>query len=291
LEKQPAGIIYGTYRHCADLASVLDVLSSCGLLQAIDTAPNYGRGEAERVISALHADTPVFSKVGYGHGDPVELDDLREGRKHSLTPSYIRARINLSRRIVGDRLAGVLLHNPEESWGHPPDPRTIRTDIKAIAETLAQVIEDTGPLSFGIASWSISPFSSAGRAITSQFQELLPPNIFRFWMHPLNILRLDLIEDGVREEQTEGRPSDFPLLLASAPFAGKAALDLMGAPLADLFEGIVDPVGQSPMLARSIDATPIVGLSSMAQAQHLVHLADLPRLNRSKLEVLMAHLQ
>jgi hypothetical protein len=107
----------------------------------------------------------------------------------------------------------------------------------------------------------------------------------------LNTLRLDLIEDGVREEQTEGRPSDFPLLLASAPFAGKAALDLMGAPLADLFEGIVDPVGQSPMLARSIDATPIVGLSSMAQAQHLVHLADLPRLNRSKPEVLMAHLQ
>jgi aryl-alcohol dehydrogenase-like predicted oxidoreductase len=120
--------ISGRYpEHLAALELALE--SGCNL---VDTAPNYGDGESERVIGkalsgSRREEIFLISKVGYaGEIDRIFFQRadgqealksskrIDEGSLHCLHPRFIEFKVQSSlRNLRTDYLDAVLLHNPE----------------------------------------------------------------------------------------------------------------------------------------------------------------------------------
>ncbi|WP_328436242.1 aldo/keto reductase [Streptomyces sp. NBC_00444] len=97
----------------------------------IDTAPNYCRGRAHRLLAPVLADHPglsVATKAGFltpaaaraAHAAGV-IDTPAD--RHSIAPACVRWQTDRSRTELGrPRLDAVFLHNPEHSHQNHSEP-------------------------------------------------------------------------------------------------------------------------------------------------------------------------
>lgn len=280
-----SNLLWGTYRRVADHASVFGALQRIGLA-GIDTAPNYQGGEAERAIGKLSRGTvPVFGKVGYTGGDTTQLQALSGDRRFCLSPKYIKARAYLSAEALfpsGGKFACISLHNPEHLWENASEERA-RAELSSALAALGELWSNGTTAAIGVASWTIVPDAPRGQLILDCARKLGLQEAFRFFMHPANILRREFLRTSAPASN-----SADPQPIASAPLAGGQALELLGPQFSRYFSGISDPLAQCMMLAQYGSKRVCVGIGSMAHADALTKLNNLPPMSETQMTSLLS---
>lgn len=276
-------LIWGTYRPVLDYTTVFEAMHECGA-RAIDTAPNYQGGNAEKALGKLPLDEfEIFGKVGYTSGDPKDEYLNTNNSRFCLDPEYIRARAYLSSEVLfptGGKFACISLHNPEHLWDNTPEDRAQAAFSEAIL-ALGELWKQGITASIGISSWSISPYSTRGKFVMECTTKLGLAEAFAYYMHPLNILRRELLDVSIKR-------SDANLThISSAPLAGGQALQLLGAPFAKHFVGVSDPLTQCLMLAKYGGRKVCLGVGSPDHARQIPRLDSIPSLTHEDVTSLM----
>jgi aryl-alcohol dehydrogenase-like predicted oxidoreductase len=125
----------------------------------VDTAPNYHRGRAHRLLAPVLAGHPamgVSTEVGIipaAAADEVVragvLDQEAAAGGHSLTPAYLRWQLDRNRADLGqDRLDVVFVHNPERAG---PDTCGQLAAAFGVLEREAAAGRISG---YGVATWN-----------------------------------------------------------------------------------------------------------------------------------------
>lgn len=264
-------IVLGTYRRIGEFSSVFEALSNANLL-AVDTAPNYCGGTSEKVVGRAlrkHA-VPVLTKVGYTSGDTAALLALANGSRHCLSREYVLARVESSKQVIcasDNKLECVFIHNPEhilETDHHNP--------ISAFEDALAGLKDayDSGYLnSFGIATWTISPYSDSGHRVFESIDRLGLTDLLKYWMHPISILRREIVAEALIEKRYPV-PGNWRLL-ASAPFAGGESFRILGRRFSSIFDGDSNATSQALCLVDSVGAVPVCGIGTKEHAITLLN--------------------
>jgi aryl-alcohol dehydrogenase-like predicted oxidoreductase len=176
----------------------------------VDTASTYTGGESEQLIGKVVRECPeldffLVTKAGY----PVSPDAA-----HCLAPDFLRARLQESIDRVGrDRIDGMLLHNPENSFGDDYSEFGIdRFDglIRHAFEFLEDMVEKGLIRYWGVSSNTLNPAPDGGTQV--ELQRLLDiagdvsvDHHFRLLEFPFNLL-----ESGVAQPD----PTESALSLA-----------------------------------------------------------------------------
>lgn len=262
---------WGTYRKTNDYRAVWSVLKDRST--GIDTAPNYGHGNAETFIGETQAigSTKILTKVGYTGGDSGQLRSQALGARHCIETDYVKSRVSASVKTIQQNTASelltplecVFLHNPEHVL-HEDQSDGIGRIVKALA--ILQEFVDEGKIrSYGLATWDLKPYGdTCDRIFDAIHAENLMKN-FRYWMHPVNVLHMGAV-NAARDGKLKLAELEVSLL-ASAPFAGGEAIRLLGPRFGKLFAGNDEPILQSLAIAKAALAVPVVGIRTASQAE------------------------
>lgn len=267
-------IVWGTYRPAEEFNAVLEQMIAAGVF-GVDTAPNYCAGESENKLGQQNVggSTRIFTKVGYTSGDPKQLLSLSNGARYCASQEYVSARIELSHQTVlkpEDKFECVFIHNPEHILEHAASNSRFALER---AFSGFKVAYDKGYFrTIGVATWSISPYSDCSLRLYDALERVGLSGILAYWMHPVNILRREVIIAALIEER-ERVPGDWRLL-ASAPFAGGDAFRFLGNRFASIFGGDDDPIYQALSLTRVVDALPVCGIGTVKHAEMLFQSWD-----------------
>lgn len=277
-------IALGTYR-CRDIAEAAAHAAVSGA-QWIDTAPNYGAGRAQSLLSGVltaHPQVRVSTKVGYftaatGGAATVEgvltADEAVTG--HSLAPDYVRWQVARNRlELRRSRLDLVLLHNPERAY---------RGDRAALYRTLREaftVLEEEAVAGriggYGVATWR----GFADGAFSVPLLAALATEAAGGARHHLAAVQLpvSLVSMAPIEQVLDGRgplrdaASAGLRVMASAPLHGGELVEMVGKEMVDLIRPGLTPAQACLLVVASCPGVTNV-LVSVSSASHWQQAAD-----------------
>ena len=282
----------GTYR-CPDVSQAAAMAATHGA-DWVDTAPNYGGGQAEASLApvlALYPGLRVSTKVGFVPLSAARIG-LRAGalssedaeRGHCLAPDYVAWQVARSGRMLGRCPDLVFLHNPE----HGCDDGQIADRISAAFLALEEACREGAIGAYGVATWD--GFSS-GVFDVAMLLELAseaggPQHHLRALQLPISLVHLAPVAEvlegrGVLSDAVEAELEVF----ASAPLHGGQLPDMITRELS----GLISPGSTAGQAALAVVASaPGVRrvLLSTGNPQHWTRATDAvgwPPLSRDSL--------
>jgi aryl-alcohol dehydrogenase-like predicted oxidoreductase len=245
----------------------------------VDTAPNYGHGQAHTDLAPVLAEYPdvlVATKTGFHVGAQrraaIEAGRLREATAfhgHSLAPSFVRWQTEDSLRTLG-RADIVFVHNPEHTarrLGMDATTRQLR-DSFAELEALAANGRIGG---YGVATWSglnDGTFSVPGLLALAHEAAGSPQHHFKAIQLPVSLVMAEPIEQaldgaGPLAQAREAGITTF----GSAPLHGGELPELMTPELVNLVRPGLTAPAAAVLVAASCPGLDVVLLSA-STAKH-----------------------
>ncbi|MDG9709639.1 aldo/keto reductase [Streptomyces sp. DH10] len=273
----------GTYR-CQDVPEAAARAAASGA-RWIDTAPNYGAGQAQRDLAGVLAARPtvhVSTKVGYftaatgaAAADAGVLTPDEATAGHSLAPEYVRWQLRRNRAELGrDRLDLVLLHNPERA--HNGD-RAAR--YRAIREAFTVLEEETAAghiAGYGVATWrgfleeafSVPLLRALATEAAGGQHHLAAIQL------PVSLVMMAPIEQALNGHGPVRDAAGAGLrVMASAPLHGGELLEMVDQELVDLIRPGLTPAQVCILTAASCPGVTQV-LVAASSAPHWRQAAD-----------------
>jgi hypothetical protein len=156
-----ATLALGTYRiPAADLTAAAE-RAAAAPAPWIDTAPNYAKGQAHRLLAPAlraHPQLRVATKAGFLTLETARaalearvIDPPAAQARHSLAAAYVHWQTERARAELGrDRLDTVFVHNPERA----PDPRRLHGQLRDAFVVLEEQAASGRIGTYGVATWT-----------------------------------------------------------------------------------------------------------------------------------------
>ncbi|MEO2070338.1 MAG: aldo/keto reductase [Zunongwangia sp.] len=209
--KDLAPIGFGTYRLKEEAQKeVIDyaINNGCNL---IDTASNYGNGEAEKLIgesinsSGKSKDVFIISKAGY-ITNPIVFDSqltekdlfaINSNTWYSIHPIVLDYELSKSLiRLKRDYIDGYLLHNPEYIFNSNKNDSILYEQIERAFKFLEKKVDQGRIRFYGISSNNLPKFEEGAKSIDlSKLMQIAKKikknNHFKIIQFPYNLFEKD----------------------------------------------------------------------------------------------------
>lgn len=251
---------------------------ACGA-KWIDTAPNYGLGQAQRLLAPVLADNPdvqVSTKVGFFHRPDAEaavrdeaMPDEALDAGHCIRPRYLRWQIERSLGELGrDRIDRLFLHNPE---------RTTLGAVFAAFVELEELAAGGHIAGYGIATWdgfSTGAFTVPALIDMANQAAWGQPHHLRTIQLPVSLVNMEPIVRALDGQGPIGEAAAAGIeVFASSPLHGGELPSLVTPELAAL---IGDGLAPAEAALAVVAAVPGVSriLVSASTPEHWKQAAD-----------------
>ncbi|WP_329309644.1 aldo/keto reductase [Streptomyces sp. NBC_01262] len=271
----------------------------------VDTAPNYLRGHAHRLLAPElvgHPQLKVATKIGFlaPGADTADaagvLTAAEAAHGHSLAAPYVRWQTDHNRATLGrTRLDLVFIHNPERH----PDPDTLPDTLLAAFTVLEEAVAAGHLTAYGVATWS----AFADELLTVSILDRLATEAAGTAGHHLRAVQLpvSLIQEAALAQALDGcgpitHAADLGWeVFASAPLHGGELLTAATPELTRLLHPDISTTQACLLAAASCPGVSNVLLSASTPAHWDAALAALaepaiaPEALRKVLDVLAPH--
>ncbi|MER5638471.1 aldo/keto reductase [Kitasatospora sp. NPDC002227] len=244
----------------------------------VDTAPNYGHGQAHLDLAPVLAEYPdalVATKTGFHNGAQrraaVEAGQLTEATAvhgHSLSPAFVRWQTEDSLRTLG-RADIVFVHNPEHAARRLGRDATLRQLRQCFAEL--EYLADSGCIGgYGVATWSglnDGTFSVPGLLALAQEAAGSPHHHFKAIQLPVSLVMADPIAEALdgAGPLAEAHAAGITTF-GSAPLHGGELPALMTPELVNLIRPGLTAPAAAVLVAASCPGLDVVLLSASTAA-------------------------
>ncbi|MFJ5530928.1 aldo/keto reductase [Streptomyces sp. NPDC093261] len=272
-----AALCLGTYRVRAVSQAARAALAAGS--PWVDTAPNYGRGQAHEELRPVLGEYPtvrVATKTGFfteeqGRSALAEGVLTREeaAGRHSLERGFVRWQTERSLAELG-RVDLVFVHNPEHH-GHGPDRAALHGRVREAFTALEEFAHAGRIGGYGVATWSgltSGAFSVAELLALARQAAGSAEHHFTGMQMPVSLI----MDAPIRQALNGGGPlvqaKDAGLItFGSAPLHGGELLDAMTPELVNLIRPGLSAAAAAMLAAGSCPGLDVV-LTSASTREH-----------------------